>query len=309
MALLLLLGSAGQAAQQPVNALRYRDVLPGHRPRRTRRECHVHKCDPRAADAAFTARKCDRRMGHMQPMGFQQADMEEVERVELRNGSDFYLNYVARAQPVVIAGAATAATDGVEWTDEWFENLCHLDAENGGRPWRSIIEQNKIIVTNTRWPLEEQMNFCDFIRAYLKPEYSDRLYLVSPLSDPGVQVGKHMQVPSALGCWELLESIHETRLWMSSGNTSSSLHFDTHENLMLQVAGTKSVYFWPPSESHKNYMDYHNRFGLSPVNPDKVDLDRFPMFAHMRGGKVAHLRQGDALLIPDGYWHQVRPGE
>ena len=59
-------------------------------------------------------------------------------------------------------------------------------------------------------------------------------------------------------------------------------------------------------ESHLTYMDYHNRFGLSPVNPDKVDLQRYPLFAHMKRGKVAHLHAGDALLIPDGWWHQVR---
>lgn len=59
------------------------------------------------------------------------------------------------------------------------------------------------------------------------------------------------------------------------------------------------------------YMDYHNRYGLSPVNPDRVDLDRYPLFAHLGGGKVAHLHEGDALLIPDGWWHQVRtwPGK
>ena len=52
-------------------------------------------------------------------------------------------------------------------------------------------------------------------------------------------------------------------------------------------------------------MDYHNRFGLSPVNPDHVDLEKWPMFARLKGGMVAHLHVGDALLIPDGWWHQV----
>jgi len=68
-------------------------------------------------------------------------------------------------------------------------------------------------------------------------------------------------MPSVLQCPEIHESVHETRLWMSSGNSSSSLHFDTHENLMLQVFGTKSVYMFPPSQSHKTYMDYHDRYG------------------------------------------------
>ena len=103
-------------------------------------------------------------------------------------------------------------------------------------------------------------------------------------------------VPSVLRCGEIHEAVHDTRIWMSSGNTSSSLHFDTHENLMLQVEGSKRIVFWPPSQSHLTYMDSHNRFGLSPVNPDRVDLDRFPLFASMRHGMVAHLHKGDALF-------------
>jgi lysine-specific demethylase 8 len=132
------------------------------------------------------------------------------------------------------------------------------------------------------------------------------MYLISPLTDPGVQLGKHVEMPSVLQCPEIHESVHETRLWMSSGNSSSSLHFDTHENLMLQVFGTKSVYMFPPSQSHKTYMDYHDRYGLSPVHPERVDLDKWPMFAQLEGGMVAHLHGGDALMIPEGWWHQVR---
>ena len=75
-----------------------------------------------------------------------------------------------------------------------------------------------------------------------------------------------------------------------------------------QVFGTKSIYFFPPSQSHKMYMDYHVRYGESPVNPERVDLDKWPMFAQLEGGMVAHLRGGDALFIPEGWWHQIRTG-
>ena len=129
---------------------------------------------------------------------------------------------------------------------------------------------------------------------------------MSPLTDPGVQLGRHMAMPHVLRCPELHESVHDVRLWMSSGNTSSSLHFDTHENLMLQVEGTKSVYFWPASESHKLYMDYHDRYGLCPVHPDRVDLEHFPIFATLRGGMVANLRV-EMRSSSRTHRHQVRP--
>jgi hypothetical protein len=286
-------------------SLRYADVLPRFRPGRLTRECHVHKCNVTTEDAALdAANKCSRMRGHMQPMG-QQSDMMEVPRVSVTSSAEFYETYVAGSKPVVLAGAAAAAIGGVDWNDEFLLRSCMLDS---GRPWPSIIEVNKVVITNTRWPLMDSKlwNFCEFIKNYTRPQHSDGLYSISPLGDPGVQLGRAVNIPSVLRCSELYESSHDTRLWMSSGGTSSSLHFDTHENLMLQIDGSKEVFFWPPSESHMTYMDYHDRFGLSPVNPDRVDLEKFPLFASMRGGMTAHLQKGDALLIPDGWWHQVR---
>ena len=139
-------------------------------------------------------------------------------------------------------------------------------------------------------------------------------------------------------CAELYESLHEARLWMSAGNTTSSIHFDTHENYMLQLDGSKDVYMycssptaafhpsslsdhlfshlgaecacpsclirWHPNESHKLYLDFHNKFGLSPLNADRVDLERYPEFAatapmHMK------VHAGDAFYIPEGHWHLI----
>ena len=286
---------------------RYRDVLPSFRPAKTRRECHVTKCEHRPSDETFTARKCHRRKGHLERMGSQQKSVPNVPRVTMSDPRAFYEKHVAAAEPVVLAGAAAAATGGVAWTDDFLSRRCHLDDAHGGRPWLANVERSKVVVSNTRHP-REPINFCTFLRDYLKPEFKDKRYWIAPLTDPGVQLGKHVEMPAVLQCPEMHESVHETRLWMSSGNTTSSLHFDTHDNLLLQVFGTKSVYLFPPSQSHKTYMDYHDRYGLSPVHPERVDLDKWPMFAQLEGGMVAHLRGGDALFIPEGWWHQIRTG-
>ena len=92
---------------------------------------------------------------------------------------------------------------------------------------------------------------------------------------------------------------------MSGGNTTSSLHFDTHDNLMLQIDGVKEHFLWHPDQSHKTYMDFHNKFGLSPINADRVDLDRFPEFA-TAPTHYARVGPGDAVYIPDGWWHVIR---
>jgi hypothetical protein len=56
-------------------------------------------------------------------------------------------------------------------------------------------------------------------------------------------------------CAELYESLHEARLWMSAGNTTSSIHFDTHENYMLQLDGSKDVYMYCSSPTAAFHAD------------------------------------------------------
>ena len=106
--------------QAPLCWLKYEDVLPRFRPGRSTRECHVHKCDVEKS----SAKKSSRKRGHMEPMGSQQSDMTEVERVTLHDPGEFYEKYVAGAAPVILAGAATAATSGVHWTDDFLYSLC-----------------------------------------------------------------------------------------------------------------------------------------------------------------------------------------
>ena len=46
------------------------------------------------------------------------------------------------------------------------------------------------------------------------------------------------------------------------------MHFDKHENLLLQIAGTKEVLLWHPNASANLYMDHHasdQGFNLRPL--------------------------------------------
>ena len=51
--------------------------------------------------------------------------------------------------------------------------------------------------------------------------------------------------------------------------------------------------------------DYAIVAGLSPVNAEDVDLDRFPKVADALVLK-ATVHKGDVLYIPDYWWHHVR---
>ena len=52
-------------------------------------------------------------------------------------------------------------------------------------------------------------------------------------------------------------------------------------------------------------MDFHAKYGLTPVNVDRVDLERFPSVANA-STMYTRLQPGDAVYIPDGWWHVIR---
>lgn len=282
-------------------------------PEESPRHCEVHSCVLVDGDetCAEGLPGCTAPRGHLRPFG-EQMDLERVgEHHHLLppDAAYFWREHIAKYEPVHLRGAAAAVTDLAGWTDEALLGAsnetgrpkCALD---NGRPWYVTVEQNNRISHNDRLPLAEGYDFCRYLREYRDP--GAPTYCIHAITDDSrTQLPRAIALPAVLNCEDLYQSMHAVRMWMSRGNTTSSQHFDTHDNLMLQIDGTKDIYMSHPNESSRMYMDHHDKFGLSPINVDRVDLERFPRFADAR---VQHVRlePGDALYIPDGYWHVIR---
>ena len=96
-------------------------------------------------------------------------------------------------------------------------------------------------------------------------------------------------------------------LWLSGWRGSkSSIHYDSFQNLLVVVAGEKRVLLWSPAEAAGLHP---HQLGGESGNHSAVDVaqpDRFPGFGDaLRRAAVVTLRAGDALYIPEGFWHQV----
>ncbi|XP_059437812.1 lysine-specific demethylase JMJ31 isoform X1 [Corylus avellana] len=97
-------------------------------------------------------------------------------------------------------------------------------------------------------------------------------------------------------------------LWMNNAEARSSTHYDPHHNLLCIVAGRKQVVLWPPSASPMLYPMpiYGEASNHSSVALENPDFSIYPRaeFSMEYSQKVV-LHAGDALFIPEGWFHQV----
>ncbi|CAL5206976.1 unnamed protein product [Lathyrus oleraceus] len=122
-----------------------------------------------------------------------------------------------------------------------------------------------------------------------------------------VQLGtlrEDIQLPPILGAKEL-SSIN---LWMNNAQSRSSTHYDPLHNLLCIVSGRKQVVLWPPSASPSLYPMpiYGEASNHSLVALENPDYSIYPRAeCSMEFAQKVVLEAGDALFIPEGWFHQV----
>ncbi|MCC5898584.1 MAG: cupin-like domain-containing protein [Phormidium sp. BM_Day4_Bin.17] len=115
--------------------------------------------------------------------------------------------------------------------------------------------------------------------------------------------------------FNLYNGITDFNLWAGAGGHTESLHYDTFDGTLIQLAGQKRVVLFPPSQLSNLYpfpLIGHLHHGLklrswfSQVYPDKPDFEAFPgledAFKHRY---EVILNPGDVLYLPVGWWHEV----
>jgi ribosomal protein L16 Arg81 hydroxylase len=89
--------------------------------------------------------------------------------------------------------------------------------------------------------------------------------------------------------------------WFGPAGTVTPLHHDTLMLFHTQVVGRKRWRFISPLQTPKLY-NFNGVF--SPIDVDKPDLARFPLFADVTMLEVV-VEAGETVFLPLGWWHQV----
>lgn len=265
-------------------------------------KCFVHGCPHPHIEVLTKKKQCDIRRGHLANIGEMHWDKHKcIKRMSKLTPRNFFKYWLKKQRPVVMKNAVKDWPARKKWCgkngDEYLKGFC--------KGWDATIEMNKNVQRNDRGPFFDDWDFCDFLNRYKTPQWNNSLYVVTTLGQKPRELREDNLLPVAMSCPELAEETTHVGMWMSAGGTSSSLHFDTSENIFVQLDGDKTMLVGDPLYSREAYLDHHNKFGLSPVHTEHVDIERYPRMMDLPW-LTAELEAGDILYIPENWWHHVR---
>ena len=217
----------------------------------------------------------DQLAGHLKKLGELGSNVliGEIEDIDyVPNGRDFYTHFLRKQRPLVMRRAASDWSAVKHWANETYmrEKYGHV-----------IFDVEFTKHYERIHPIKKTMNLSEYLDIYK----SKQVYLDCPF--PQTDLTSDIMVPYCLQCEEVMSTIASIHLLYSSGNTSSSLHQDGYQNLLTLISGTKEVLI---TDSKSAQHLYANNFttvpGLSPVNPESVDLKTFPDVSKVTFHKV-----------------------
>ena len=97
----------------------------------------------------------------------------------------------------------------------------------------------------------------------------------------------------------------QTNLWFAIGATTSGLHYDAFDNLLVMLHGRKRLRLLPPSASGD--LAPRPAHGAS-ANHSQLSAAALASLAEPTVRRF-ELGPGEALLIPEGWWHEVESPE
>ncbi|KJZ76268.1 hypothetical protein HIM_04350 [Hirsutella minnesotensis 3608] len=112
--------------------------------------------------------------------------------------------------------------------------------------------------------------------------------------------------------------VYSSSIWMGTEPTYTPLHRDPNPNLFFQLHGTKVVRLMPPAQGQRLYMEVQHKLGRTGNSrirtTDMMEGSERNLMHEAVWSKdsqhpetqEAELHAGQALFIPEGFWHSVR---
>lgn len=160
----------------------------------------------------------------------------------------------------------------------------------------------------------KKCKFSEFAQKVRDQDSQRTVYLRSTNKDPRSKqparieddfptLADDLHPPPFIPYGKLNERYHSSILRISSKHSRLWMHFDLYDNVLCQVAGIKTVYLFPPTDSKFLYLDGDKSL--------VQDIDDWPRCIGMQPDLLrshpleVDLQPGDCLFIPSMWWHLI----
>ncbi|KAK4635418.1 Lysine-specific demethylase JMJ30 [Fulvia fulva] len=165
--------------------------------------------------------------------------------------------------------------------------------------------------------IEQSLSF--FLDASTMTTPTARIYLAqAPLMDLPRSLVNDVPTPD-LVCLAGKGDLYDSSIWLGQAPTYTPLHRDPNPNLFVQLAGTKIVRLYKPSDGLAIFAKVQENVGGTASasmrgeemmqGAEKKALEREVWEQNDSSGPLcweAELSSGDGLFIPKGWWHSIK---
>ena len=189
----------------------------------------------------------------------------------------------------------------------------HLRARDRGRPVRIMVGPPQI---RGVFFFRDDLSGLNFEHTH-RPVHEVFATLLGCRSDsdaPAIYTGAtalEETLPGLIGecSLKVLDRPARPRLWLGNAVTAAT-HYDNSDGINCMVAGRKRFTFFPPEQFCNLYIGpLELGPGGQPTSLVRVcapDLQRFPRYAQaLAAAETAEVEPGDAIYIPNLWWHNV----
>jgi hypothetical protein len=215
-----------------------------------------------------------------------------------------FLAFARQGRPAIISGAMDTWKCRTHWTDEYLE--------------RRLAGRRLLVTTSTSGDFGlfssrirdtdsyVQVTWTELLTRMLTAEQSGRERTVHYMQQKTIQetfpeLVEDLEYPQFLDP----AAIRNVNLWLSQRRSNIPLHFDTFDNLLAQVRGTKSVTLYAPNQSSSLYPGRDGAEFASQIDMSAPDLEKFPRFRDSTAYARLVLAEGEMLYLPAFWWHHV----
>jgi hypothetical protein len=220
--------------------------------------------------------------------------LDPVPRVKDISKKEFLENYVRPQKPVVIENLTADWPATQKWDLDYIKEVA-------GEKVVPLYDDRPI---NSKQKFNEphtKMKMADYIDLLKSRPTNYRIFLYHLLKEVPV-LQKDFRFPD-LGL-RFLKQL--PTLFFGGENSKVFMHYDIDfaNILHFHFHGKKRCIIYPPSESKYLYKVPHALISREDIDFNNPDFEKFPVLKKAKG-YVTELNHGEALYMPEGYWHQM----